>query len=64
MMLRSALPTLLVAAAVFVAAASATANRGHHAPPKEAFTACTSHGEGDACQVTFGDHTLGGTDLS
>jgi hypothetical protein len=59
MMLRSALPTLLVAVAIFIAA-RATADRGHHKPPKEAFSACESHGEGDACQVTFGEHTLSG----
>jgi hypothetical protein len=61
MMLRAALPTLLVAGAVLVAAASATADPAHHKPPKEAFTACESHSAGDACQVTFGERTMKGT---
>lgn len=29
-------------------------------PPAEAFAACTGHAEGDACTVTFGEHTIDG----
>lgn len=32
-----------------------------HKPPQEAFDACKSHNEGDACRVTFNGHTLDGT---
>ena len=32
-----------------------------HKPPQEAFDACKSHSEGDACTVTFNGHTLNGT---
>ena len=30
-------------------------------PPQEAFDACKSHSEGDACSVTFDGHTMNGT---
>jgi hypothetical protein len=30
-------------------------------PPQEAIDACSSRAEGDACSVTFGDHTMEGT---
>jgi hypothetical protein len=36
---------------------------GHHPhhPPPQAIEACKSHNRGDACTVTFGDHTMKGT---
>jgi hypothetical protein len=33
----------------------------HHPPPPAAFDACAKSRTGDACSVTFGDHTLTGT---
>jgi hypothetical protein len=33
----------------------------HGKPPQEAFDACKSHSEGDACSVTEGGHTMTGT---
>ena len=32
----------------------------HHPPPPEAFAACTSKAAGDACSVTFHEHTITG----
>ena len=32
-----------------------------HKPPQEAFDACKSHSEGDACSVSFNGHTMNGT---
>ncbi|MES1177310.1 MAG: hypothetical protein ABUL62_23510 [Myxococcales bacterium] len=33
----------------------------HGKPPQEAFDACKSHSEGDACSVSFDGHTMTGT---
>jgi hypothetical protein len=34
---------------------------GGFRPPQVAIDACSSRAEGDACSVTFGDHTIDGT---
>jgi hypothetical protein len=57
---RLALGIALVASLVSPLAALAQ-GRPPHAPPKEAFEACASAKEGDACTVTFGDHEIKGT---
>lgn len=52
----------LVVTALPFAIAQADRPRGPgHPPPKEAFDACANKQAGDACSVTFGDHTMTGT---
>lgn len=56
---------ILIAGALLVTALPfAIANADHpehHRPPQEAFDACANHKAGDACSVTFGQHTINGT---
>jgi hypothetical protein len=53
----------LLASCLFVLALPfAIANaQGHHQPPQEALDACAQAKAGDACQVTFHEHTIDGT---
>jgi hypothetical protein len=45
----------------FVMAAPADPPPPHRRPPEEAFTACASAQEGDACTVTLPNHEVHGT---
>jgi hypothetical protein len=53
----------LIASSLFLLALplAAWADHPHHQPPQAAFDACASSHAGDACSVTFGDHTITGT---
>ncbi|HET9626282.1 MAG TPA: hypothetical protein VFP84_33195 [Kofleriaceae bacterium] len=53
--------SLFLLALPLVAWADRPAGHPHHAPPPEAFAACERRAAGDACTVTFGDHTITGT---
>ncbi len=44
-----------------VASADPEPSCPHHGPPPEAFTACASATQGDACTVSFGGHDMSGT---
>ncbi len=50
----------LAGALLFVAAIAAADDSHPHGPPPEAFTACASSKDGDACTVQFRDKTLDG----
>jgi len=52
------LGSLLAIALPFAAAYADGAH--HHQPPQAAFDACAKAKDGDACSVTFQDHTLDG----
>jgi hypothetical protein len=51
----------LIPCAVAVAYADSDGGCPRRGPPEEAFTACASAKEGDACTVTFGDRAIAGT---
>ena len=56
--------TKLIALSLFVVAlpfAVANADHPHHPPPQAAIDACAKAKAGDACSVTFHEHTIKGT---
>jgi hypothetical protein len=57
---------LLSATTIFAAAAHAQqppepGQHPHHRPPPAAFDACKGKNQGEACSVTFHEHTMNGT---
>jgi hypothetical protein len=52
---------LAMLAPLFPLAAAYADQPEHRKPPQAAIDACSSSKKGDACTVTFGDHTLKGT---
>jgi hypothetical protein len=61
MSMKKLLASSLFLLALPIAAWADHPDHGPHQPPQAAFDACASSHAGDACSITFGDHTVTGT---